>query len=423
MKKFFTFLGGLLLAFSLTSKAEEVTVYISDEDGNDIAYDFDADLTKNADGSYTLANLFYADESHPGIPFSFKFNQPEVGKSSPIEVTSNVTAIEGYDGFYRIKNSNDKTPIFWIYDLNGNNDWVRLRSSFIYLGEDGSYVYRFDKSDTDNKYDYVATFMISGTFNGYNAETEAYDKELFTGEGEEAPWLYVEFWFNELEQEVEDPEPAVTNTIDVTVYNYAYFYPDYDDYDTYTETEYKPFDAKLEVKEDGSYTLKGIFGTDYSISYTVGKYSPQNVALVTYTGNIKADEGYESYPYILTPDGKYMTVSVEDEEGQMFEVKYLYGNEGTDLSYIQKCSAEEIAQGYDEYYGYLCVSGYIGDKASVDMYLTFGYNLSTEAVSGVAADVNAPVEYYNLQGVKIAEPTKGIFIRKQGSKTTKVAIK
>ncbi|MGM9804220.1 MAG: hypothetical protein ACI308_08605 [Muribaculaceae bacterium] len=36
------------------------------------------------------------------------------------------------------------------------------------------------------------------------------------------------------------------------------------------------------------------------------------------------------------------------------------------------------------------------------------------------ADVNAPVEYYNLQGVKVANPENGIFIKKQGAKATKI---
>lgn len=35
---------------------------------------------------------------------------------------------------------------------------------------------------------------------------------------------------------------------------------------------------------------------------------------------------------------------------------------------------------------------------------------------------NAPVEYYNLQGVKVANPAGGIFIKKQGGKATKVII-
>ena len=43
-------------------------------------------------------------------------------------------------------------------------------------------------------------------------------------------------------------------------------------------------------------------------------------------------------------------------------------------------------------------------------------------VEGIAADANAPVEYYNLQGVKVENPSNGIFIRKQGSKTTKVVL-
>ena len=44
------------------------------------------------------------------------------------------------------------------------------------------------------------------------------------------------------------------------------------------------------------------------------------------------------------------------------------------------------------------------------------------AIEEVGADVNAPVEYYNLQGVKVANPSNGIFIKKQGNKATKVVL-
>ena len=37
-------------------------------------------------------------------------------------------------------------------------------------------------------------------------------------------------------------------------------------------------------------------------------------------------------------------------------------------------------------------------------------------------DDNAPVEYFNLQGVKVAKPENGIFIKKQGSRTSKVVL-
>ena len=38
-------------------------------------------------------------------------------------------------------------------------------------------------------------------------------------------------------------------------------------------------------------------------------------------------------------------------------------------------------------------------------------------------EIDAPVEYYNLQGVKVAEPSNGIFIKVQGKKASKVYIK
>lgn len=43
-------------------------------------------------------------------------------------------------------------------------------------------------------------------------------------------------------------------------------------------------------------------------------------------------------------------------------------------------------------------------------------------ISAVVADENAPVEYYNLQGIRVENPSNGIFIRRQGTKTTKVAL-
>jgi hypothetical protein len=42
----------------------------------------------------------------------------------------------------------------------------------------------------------------------------------------------------------------------------------------------------------------------------------------------------------------------------------------------------------------------------------------------VEADANAPVEYYNINGVRISEPTAaGLYIKRQGNKATKVVVK
>lgn len=45
----------------------------------------------------------------------------------------------------------------------------------------------------------------------------------------------------------------------------------------------------------------------------------------------------------------------------------------------------------------------------------------TAGINNIVIDNNdSPVEYYNLQGIRIAEPTKGIYIRRQGNKIEKI---
>lgn len=45
------------------------------------------------------------------------------------------------------------------------------------------------------------------------------------------------------------------------------------------------------------------------------------------------------------------------------------------------------------------------------------------AVEGIEADENAPVMFYNLQGVRVNGDEPGIYVRRQGSKTSKVIVK
>lgn len=56
--------------------------------------------------------------------------------------------------------------------------------------------------------------------------------------------------------------------------------------------------------------------------------------------------------------------------------------------------------------------------------LSFGpYNGETGAIKGLENSNNAPAEYYTIQGVKVQNPDKGIYIIKQGDKTRKVVIR
>ncbi|MBS7551961.1 hypothetical protein KII05_11335, partial [Weissella confusa] len=64
------------------------------------------------------------------------------------------------------------------------------------------------------------------------------------------------------------------------------------------------------------------------------------------------------------------------------------------------------------------------DGASANIYVAghkdcFGllkFTPGASAIASIAADANAPVEYYNLQGVKVAKAENGLFIKKQGNK-------
>ena len=50
---------------------------------------------------------------------------------------------------------------------------------------------------------------------------------------------------------------------------------------------------------------------------------------------------------------------------------------------------------------------------------TFTTNKET-GVENIIVTEQGEVEYYNLQGVKVANPSNGVFIRVQGGKATKV---
>ncbi len=59
------------------------------------------------------------------------------------------------------------------------------------------------------------------------------------------------------------------------------------------------------------------------------------------------------------------------------------------------------------------------DKPLVNLYKEKG----TSAIESVVVDENAPVEYFNLQGVRVANPENGLYIRRQGNTVTKVIVK
>lgn len=79
------------------------------------------------------------------------------------------------------------------------------------------------------------------------------------------------------------------------------------------------------------------------------------------------------------------------------------------------------------------VTGTTNENGDADMKIDVMWNnipinvtftgKKTTGVAGITANDNAPVEYFNLQGVRVANPESGLYIRRQGNKVTKVLVK
>lgn len=68
-----------------------------------------------------------------------------------------------------------------------------------------------------------------------------------------------------------------------------------------------------------------------------------------------------------------------------------------------------------------------GETAAYRFYLknlkiTTTTPIST-GIAGIEAEENAPIEYYNLQGIRVAEPENGLYIVRQGNKVSKKFIR
>lgn len=134
----------------------------------------------------------------------------------------------------------------------------------------------------------------------------------------------------------------------------------------------------------------------------------------------------------LRPDnGAKFTVTAPD--GQYISNIYIQGSKITKQSY----TGEEGALVADKYNSSraLWSAGEGKTPKSIDIESTAAEEYIDQVVvftksinggsgvAGIEAEENAPVEYYNLQGIRVANPENGLYIVKQGNKVTKRVIK
>lgn len=57
------------------------------------------------------------------------------------------------------------------------------------------------------------------------------------------------------------------------------------------------------------------------------------------------------------------------------------------------------------------------------LYISYAKKDVGAGVDDIVVDEDAPVEYYNLQGIRVENPTSGLYIKRQGNKTVKVLVR
>ncbi len=57
------------------------------------------------------------------------------------------------------------------------------------------------------------------------------------------------------------------------------------------------------------------------------------------------------------------------------------------------------------------------------LYISYAKKDVSAGVDDIVVDENAPVEYYNLQGIRVENPTSGLYIKRQGNKAVKILVR
>lgn len=164
----------------------------------------------------------------------------------------------------------------------------------------------------------------------------------------------------------------------------------------YMSTDYTVLD------QYGSYTSE-----EYEIDYDSeddGSYVRDDAQLSVYS------KVYDAYGLVLKNSETYYDGS---DKTLPFNSQYLTTGKVT----------------YDPVHGYpleyIVSNAYDGDEPQLYSREVFSdyYDVIAAGVDTIEATDNAPVEYYNLQGVRVQNPESGLYIRRQGSKVTKVLVK
>lgn len=205
---------------------------------------------------------------------------------------------------------------------------------------------------------------------------------------------------------------AETVTCNIRLYNY-----DTQEY----ETAFQSFTTELTVSEDGVYTLADFFNSGCPVSWTLTPASDGEYENMVFTDACYYTPSGDEYKWFYDYTTKnyavckgYPLSTSEDP------VIFTYSNfEEDGYSFVEASENEEY-----KYYASINIYAQSDNKDYNNYYYIYFYykDAKPAAIADVTVDENAPVEYFNLQGVRVDNPTNGLYIRRQGKASTKVLI-
>lgn len=183
----------------------------------------------------------------------------------------------------------------------------------------------------------------------------------------------------------------------------------------------KPFDLDFKVDGeikgmDGKYFTDALVGDQLRFTYTIDteKTDESNVAQIQLAAKLGED-----WLWVQMFDAVDLPVATTYPAVWTYTI----GESQTTYGYY-KDEADDVYQSAEEELAALKQSGIVvkGQLFYLkQIQLVRPDGAGSDGIQDVAIDLNAPAEYFNLQGIRVAEPVQGqLYIVRQGAKTAKI---
>lgn len=351
---------------AFTVSADLVKVGISTYDDNNkeiVMKGYDTYLTMDEDGVYTLANFL-----NSGHSVSFTFDTPQVGAKKPLKFCGDIITYdgEGYEDcvFLGYKDAQGEIQPMTCYVFAPDatdTKGTKILDPYVYTPVGSTYVYRYDMTDSENEYEYCVLMDVSGYL-----ENDDY-----------APAYQVYFYFNEMDPVADPVDYTGVLTVEMNG-------DDITEGGVASTVKITPMGKDVCTFLLPNLTLPEM-GSLGDISLDNVKFETAD-GITTYTG---AQEGMKLMNGALTANVNLTGTVEEGEANMVIDVVWINGD------------------------------------TEVPIKCTFKGN-DPAGIHGVVIDnANAPVELYNLNGVRVNENgvAPGLYIRRQGNDVKKVIVR